>query len=126
MLLLNRHKIIVFPFLLTNTIKVVGQKIGAGLSYNSNEKKLSFVAMAPMISIKNITQVFSLDDMFFGAGNLLQKFIDYVDFNIENFKLAAELDLNNKDFQARYLNFLKPTTYGVVKATYKIGMVLLH
>ena len=116
MLLLNRHTIIVFPFLLTNTIKVVGQKIGAGLSYNSNEKKLSFVAMAPMISIKNITQVFSLDDMFFGAGNLLQKFIDYVDFNIENFKLAAELDLNNKDFQARYHNFFKPTTYEVIKA----------
>ena len=73
--------------------------MGAGISIDSKDKKLSFVAMAPMISIKNITQVFSMEDTFFEP---LQSFIDYVDFSIENFKFAAEIDFTNKGaFQAR-------------------------
>ena len=73
--------------------------MGAGISIDSKDMKLSFVAMAPMISIKNITQVFSMEESLFSK---LQDFIDYVDFSIENFKFAAEIDLSNKGaFQAR-------------------------
>ena len=49
--------------------------------------------MAPMISIKQITDVFRLGDNWFGNG--LKSFIDYVNFSIENFKLAFEVDISN-------------------------------
>ena len=89
---LKRH------FIYLQFIQIADQKIGAGLSYKNNgdadneEKKLSFVAMAPMISIKKIMETFQLDNSVFSE---IQKFIDYVDFSIENFKLAFEVDFGN-------------------------------
>ena len=51
--------------------------------------------MAPIISIKNITEMFALDTIMF-TGAVMAHFIKYVDFTIKNFKLNIELDLKDK------------------------------
>ena len=67
--------------------------MGCGLSYKGG--KLSLVMMAPMLDMVKITDAFRLRNVFFSPVGLLKDFIDYTNFNISNFKLYAELDVNN-------------------------------
>ena len=59
--------------------------------------------MAPMISMKKITEVFQVPGLF-GTESLFAAFVDYVNFSIENFKLAIELNFADGGFspQVRY------------------------
>ena len=83
----------------------MGQKIGAGLSFEDGT--LSFIAMAPMISMDWITRVFGMESVFFALDTdsernpLAKSFSDYFKFSIENFKLAIDMEMNfppKKDF----------------------------